>query len=213
MSVVKVENLVKKIKGAVVLDDINITLESGRIYGFKGVNGSGKTMLMRAISGLILPTKGHVYIDDKEIGKDISFPPSIGLLLENPSFISHMTGLENLKMIASIKGIISEEEIRKSIDKVGLNPDDKRTYRKYSLGMKQRLGIAAAIMGMPEIIILDEPMNALDESACGMVREILSELKEKGSLIIIACHDTVVLEQLADEIISISEGRIVTVNQ
>lgn len=209
MAVVKIENFKKVIKGTVILDNINIQFNGGMIYGLKGVNGSGKTMLMRAVAGLILPTEGHVFIDDKELGKDISFPPSIGMLLENPAFINYLTGIDNLRMIASIKGIITEEEIRNALIKVGLEPDDKRTFKKYSLGMKQRLGIAAAIMGSPEIVILDEPMNALDENAMGMVRGVLSELKENGSLVIIACHDTEELIQLADKVVRISEGKII----
>ncbi|MGN0316773.1 MAG: ATP-binding cassette domain-containing protein [Lachnospira sp.] len=209
MAVVKIENFKKVIKGTVILDNINIQFNGGMIYGLKGVNGSGKTMLMRAVAGLILPTEGHVYIDDKELGKDISFPPSIGMLLENPAFINYLTGIDNLRMIASIKGIITEEEIRNALIKVGLEPDDKRTFKKYSLGMKQRLGIAAAIMGSPEIVILDEPMNALDENAMGMVRGVMSELKENGSLVIIACHDTEELIQLADKVVRIIEGKII----
>lgn len=208
MAKIKVENYVKIIKGATILQNINLELESGKIYGFKGINGSGKTMLMRAISGLILPTEGHVYIDGKELGKELSFPPSIGMLLENPAFIGHHTGKDNLKMIASIQGKVSDEEIEETLVKVGLDPKDKRTYKKYSLGMKQRLGIAAAIMGNPDIVILDEPMNALDEAAMKMVSDILNDLKALGSLVIIACHDTEILEMLADEIYSISDGKI-----
>jgi ABC-2 type transport system ATP-binding protein len=208
MAKVKVENYVKVIKGAEILKNINLELEGGRIYGFKGTNGSGKTMLMRAVSGLILPTKGHVYIDGRELGKDMSFPPSIGVLIENPAFINHHTGKDNLKMIASIQGKVSDEEIEETLVKVGLEPKDKRTYRKYSLGMKQRLGIAAAIMGKPDIVILDEPMNALDEAAVKMVHDILDDLKASGSLVIIACHDAHELEMLADEIYYIRDGKI-----
>ena len=134
------------------------------------MNGSGKTMLMRAISGLILPTSGKVYINDKELGRHISFPPSIGILIENPSFISNYTGFKNLKILASIQNRISDDEIRDAIRKVGLDPDDKRTFKKYSLGMKQRLGIAAAIMERPDIVILDEPINALDEAGAGLIK-------------------------------------------
>lgn len=207
-TVVRLEDYCKSFKSAEVLKNINLTLESGKVIGLKGKNGSGKTMLMRAISGLILPTSGKVYINDKELGRHISFPPSIGILIENPSFISNYTGFNNLKILASIQNRISDDEIRDAIRKVGLDPDDKRTFKKYSLGMKQRLGIAAAIMERPDIVILDEPINALDEAGAGLIKGLLDELKANGSLIIIACHDTEELNYLSDEIYEIYDGEI-----
>lgn len=207
-TVVRLEDYCKSFKSAEVLKNINLTLESGKVIGLKGKNGSGKTMLMRDISGLILPTSGKVYINDKELGRQISFPPSIGILIENPSFISNYTGFKNLKILASIQNRISDDEIRDAIRKVGLDPDDKRTFKKYSLGMKQRLGIAAAIMERPDIVILDEPINALDEAGAGLIKGLLDELKANGSLIIIACHDTEELNYLSDEIYEIYDGEI-----
>ena len=207
-TVVRLEDYCKSFKSAEVLKNINLTLESGKVIGLKGKDGSGKTMLMRAISGLILPTSGKVYINDKELGRQISFPPSIGILIENPSFISNYTGFKNLKILASIQNRISDDEIRDAIRKVGLDPDDKRTFKKYSLGMKQRLGIAAAIMERPDIVILDEPINALDEAGAGLIKGLLDELKANGSLIIIACHDTEELNYLSDEIYEIYDGEI-----
>ena len=207
-TVVRLEDYCKSFKSAEVLKNINLTLESGKVIGLKGKNGSGKTMLMRAISGLILPTSGKVYINDKELGRQISFPPSIGILIENPSFISNYTGFKNLNILASIQNRISDDEIRDAIRKVGLDPDDKRTFKKYSLGMKQRLGIAAAIMERPDIVILDEPINALDEAGAGLIKGLLDELKANGSLIIIACHDTEELNYLSDEIYEIYDGEI-----
>ena len=207
-TVVRLEDYCKSFKSAEVLKNINLTLESGKVIGLKGKNGSGKTMLMRAISGLILPTSGKVYINDKELGRQISFPPSIGILIEKPSFISNYTGFKNLKILASIQNRISDDEIRDAIRKVGLDPDDKRTFKKYSLGMKQRLGIAAAIMERPDIVILDEPINALDEAGAGLIKGLLDELKANGSLIIIACHDTEELNYLSDEIYEIYDGEI-----
>lgn len=207
-TVVRLEDYCKSFKSAEVLKNINLTLESGKVIGLKGKNGSGKTMLMRAISGLILPTSGKVYINDKELGRQISFPPSIGILIENPSFISNYTGFKNLKILASIQNRISDDEIRDAIRKVGLDPDDKRTFKKYSLGMKQRLGIAAAIMERPDIVILDEAINALDEAGAGLIKGLLDELKANGSLIIIACHDTEELNYLSDEIYEIYDGEI-----
>lgn len=205
---IKINQLTKQIKGVTVLEDITLTMQGGKIYGLKGPNGCGKTMLMRAISGLIMPSSGSVEIDGQELGKDISFPPSIGLLIEYPSFVNGYTGLKNLQMIASIQNKITEEQVREAIQRVGLNPDDKRTFKKYSLGMKQKLGIACAIMENPELIILDEPVNALDEAGISMVRDILHDYRKKGALIIIACHDKEELEFLSDEIYSISEGKI-----
>lgn len=209
---IELEGVSKKIKGITVLDNINMVLESSKVYGLKGKNGSGKTMLMRAVSGLIIPTKGVILIDGERLGKDISFPKSIGILIENPAFISNYTGLKNLQVLASIQKRIGDVEIRETLEKVGLDPDDKRTYRKYSLGMKQRLGIAAAVMEKPDIVILDEPVNALDESGAKQVRSILKEQKDRGAVCIIACHDSEELEFLSDEIIEISEGKIVKIN-
>lgn len=205
---IELKNVSKKIKGVLVLDNINLYMESGKIYGLKGRNGSGKTMLMRAVSGLI-KVSGDVIIDDKKLGKDISFPDSIGLLIENPAFISNYTGFENLKTLASIRSRIKDETIRDVMEEIGLNPDDKRVFKKYSLGMKQRLGIAAAVMENPDIIILDEPVNAIDEAGIVQVRDILHKHRERGALIIIACHDSEELNYLSDETIVIEEGKIV----
>ena len=205
---IEIQNLCKTIKKVPILQDITVTFESGKIYGLKGKNGSGKTMLMRAISGLIIPNSGTINIDGEILGKDISFPRSIGILIENPSFLGNYTGYKNLEMLASIQNRIGEDEIRETLAEVGLDPDDKRTYRKYSLGMKQRLGIAAAIMEKPDIVILDEPINALDESGALKVREILWKLRDNGSIIILACHDAEELNLLSDEIYHIAEGKI-----
>ena len=204
-----IKDLTKKLNKIEVLSGINLELIGGKIYGFKGKNGSGKTMLMRVICGLMIPTQGTVSIDNEILGKDISFPRSIGLLLENPSFINNYTGLKNLKILASIQQTIDENQIRDTLIRIGLDPDDKRTYKKYSLGMKQRLGIAAAVMENPDIVILDEPINALDESGAKQVREILYEQKQRGAVCIIACHDSEELEFLSDEIYEIAEGKIV----
>ena len=207
-----VQNYTKKIKNNVVLDNVSVEMQSGFVYGLKGVNGSGKTMLMRAICGLIYPTSGKVIIDDKVVGKDISFPESVGILIENPAFLKNYTGFGNLKLLAEIQNIIDDSTIRQVLDKVGLDPDDKRVYRKYSLGMKQKLGIAAAVMESPEIIILDEPLNALDVEGVNRVKEIIAEQKEKGALIIVACHNSNELMEISDYIISIENGSIVSVD-
>ena len=160
---IKLEDVSKNIKDRIVLDHINFTFEDGKVYGLKGINGSGKTMLMRLIAGLIFPSDGKIFVSEKELGRDISFPESIGLLLENPVFLDRYTGLENLKLLAELSGSVDVEKLKQILIKVGLDPDDKRKYRNYSLGMKQRIGIAAAIMDEPSILLLDEPINALDE--------------------------------------------------
>lgn len=205
---IEIENYTKIIKGITILDNVSLTFEAGKCYGLKGKNGSGKTMLMRAVCGLIHPTKGQVIIDGEVLGKDMSFPKSVGVLIENPAFIANYTGLKNLELLASIKNIAGTEEIRNIIKAVGLDPDDKRKYRKYSLGMKQKLGIAAAFMEKPDIIILDEPINAIDESGVEKVKSLIAKAKERGAVIITACHDAEELEELSDEIICLAEGRI-----
>lgn len=205
---IRLKNVTKKIKQDILLDHISLEFRGGKVYGLQGKNGSGKTMLMRAVCGLITLSEGEVDIGGEILHKDISFPRSIGALLENPSFLNGYTGLENLKLLADIQGGIEEKELRDCLAKVGLDADDKRVYRKYSLGMKQKLGIAAAVMGSPDIVILDEPINAIDEAGVEKVREILRGLKERGSVIIVACHDREELELLSDEIIKISKGRI-----
>ena len=208
MAEIKINNATKSIKGHTVLDNITLTLESPNVIGFKGINGSGKTMLMRLICGLISPTSGNIFIDGKLLGKEISFPQSLGLLLENPAFIDDYSAFDNLKLLASIKGKVTDEKILESINRVGLSSADKKKYKKYSLGMKQRLGIAAAIMEAPDIIILDEPTNSLDDSGVELVKDIVTEEKNRGALIIVSCHDKSVLEFLSDEIYTITDGRI-----
>ena len=206
---IRLKNVTKKIKQDILLDHISLEFRGGKVYGLQGKNGSGKTMLMRAVCGLITLSDGEIDIDGEILHKDISFPRSIGALLENPAFLNGYTGLENLKLLADIRGGIEEKELRDCLAKVGLDADDKRVYRKYSLGMKQKLGIAAAVMGSPDIVILDEPINAIDEAGVEKVRGVLRGLKERGSVIIVACHDREELELLSDEIIKISKGRII----
>lgn len=208
MTDIKIENVSKKIKSNMILKNIDMELTSGHIYGFRGKNGCGKTMLMRCICGLIIPTEGKIIINGKELHKDIKIPESIGALIENPAFLPQYTGFKNLKMLASLKGKISDKEVKLAIKRAGLDPDDKRTYKKYSLGMKQKLGIANAIMGEPDIIVLDEPINALDEISVENVKKVFLELKEKGKLIIAACHDREELEYLCDIIYELKDGEI-----
>lgn len=206
---IELDGITKIIKGSVVVDSVSLRLESGHIYGLQGINGSGKTMLMRLISGLIKPTKGTVSIDGKILWKDIPFPDGLGALIENPAFLDNYSAFENLRLIAYVNSLISEEEIRQCISQVGLDPNSKKKYKKFSLGMKQRLGIAAAIMEHPRILLLDEPTNALDAGGIEMIKEIVQKRKDEGSLIIITCHDASILETLSDEIYVLEEGKVV----
>lgn len=212
MFLIRVINLNKSFKGNLVLDNINLELEKGKIYGFLGRNGSGKTMLFRALCGLIKPTSGEIYINGKLLGKEIIFPDSCGVIIEVPGFWGEYTGFENLKKLAQIKNIISDKEISDVLERVGLDPKDKRPLRKYSLGMKQKLGIAQAVMEKPEIIILDEPTNALDEESVDKVRNIIKEEKERGALILIASHNKEDLDQLSDIRFKMDMGRVININ-
>lgn len=210
MTIIELKNVSKKIRGVTVIDDISMTLSSDRVAGLRGINGSGKTMLMRLIAGLILPTGGTIKIDDKLLGKEITFPESIGILLENPAFLDSYSGFQNLEMLASIRDQIDDDQINQTLKFVGLNEESaKKKYKKYSLGMKQRLGIAGAIMEQPDIVILDEPTNSLDTSGVELVKEIVRHEKERGAVVIIACHDADILDELADEIYYLEEGSLV----
>ncbi len=206
---IEIKNYTKILKGNAVLKNINLILKNGKVYGFSGINASGKTMLMRAICGLIKPTEGEVIIDGKLLGRDMSFPESVGALIENPSFNDSMTAYKNLELLASIKGIATKEDITNALTEVGLNPEDRRKYRKFSLGMKQKLGIACAIMENPRLLILDEPLNALDTDAVARVGRIVARFREQGAIVILACHSKADLDALSDEIIYIENGEIV----
>lgn len=208
METISIHGANKQIKGKVILEDINLSLESGKIYAFIGRNGCGKTMLFRAIAGLISLNKGSIKVFGKELGKDISFPESLGLIIENVGLWNNLTAMENLVLLASIKREITKEKIRDTLERVGLEPDDKRTYKKFSLGMKQKLAIAQAIMEEPKLIILDEPTNSLDVQTVDKVRNILLEEKEKGATILLASHTTQDIEVLADQVFNMVDGRI-----
>ena len=208
MDKIIIKNASRDIKGVRVLDNINLELDRGGIYGFIGSNGSGKTMLFRAICGLIKLTEGEIEVISKKIRKDISFPESLGVIIESIGFWDEYTGFENFYLLSRIKKIIGKKEIMETLTRVGLNPKDKRTYKKYSLGMKQRLGIAEAIMEKPELLVLDEPTNALDDEGVETVRNILLEEKERGATILIASHNKEDISILCDRIFKMSEGRL-----
>ena len=198
MDAIKVINLSKELKENIVLKNINLTVQKATINFFYGPNGSGKTMLFRAICGMIKPSEGQVIVFGKELGKDLEFPENLGLIIENVGFWDEYTGFENLKLLASIRNVISDEEINETLEFVGLDPKDKRTYKKYSLGMKQRLAIAQAIMEKPKLLVLDEPTNSLDEDSVDRFKEIIKELKNEGVTILVSSHDKYLLDGIAD---------------
>ena len=205
---ISIEHVTKKLKDATVLKDICLEMKGGTVYGLQGKNGSGKTMLMRAISGLIRPTSGRIVINGEQLHKNISIPRSIGLLLENPSLLPEYDASQNLKLLAKMQGGVPEDEIRQLIRDVGLEDAGHKKVEKYSLGMKQRLGIAAAILGSPDIILLDEPINAIDGEGVEEIRSLILSLKNEKRIIIVACHDKEEMNLLADEIVHLRDGRI-----
>lgn len=212
-SIIKVENVVKKFGADTVLNNISIEFESGKIYGILGRNGSGKTVLFKTIIGFLKPSGGKVIVNGKEIGKDTDFADNIGIIIETPGFLSSYTGFKNLEYLASIKNLIGKKEIRESMERVGLDPDSKKKVGKYSLGMRQRLGIAQAIMENPDILILDEPMNGLDHQGVEEVREILRNLRDEGKTIILASHNKEDIETLCDEVYEMDRGKLTLIHE
>lgn len=202
------DHYTKRIKKATVLDDICVEFSPKTVYAIRGENGSGKTMLLRAACGFIRATSGRVLIDGIEVGKGGKFPSSIGVLIENPAFLNQYTGLRNLELLAGIRGEVNKDEISKAMTAVGLDPEDKRPYRKYSLGMKQKLGIACAVMEKPSIVLLDEPYNALDPESRERITCLIANEKKRGALVVVACHNTQEINAISDEIIQIEHGRI-----
>lgn len=207
-SVIKVDQVTKKFGSDIALSNVSIEFERGKIYGIVGRNGSGKTVLFKTMIGFLKPTGGRVVIDGKEIGKDTDFADNIGIIIETPGFLSAYSGYKNLEYLASIKNLIGEKEIRESMERVGLDPNSKKKVGKYSLGMRQRLGIAQAIMENPDILILDEPMNGLDNEGVEDVREILLNLKAEGKSIILASHNKEDIEALCDEVYEMDHGKL-----
>lgn len=202
------DNISKSIGEKEILKGVSLELESGNVYGFVGRNGSGKTMLFRALSGLMNISSGRIFLDDKELHKDIRVLPNVGIVIENAGLYPELTGFENLKFLAKLNDKISDVEIKTAISRVGLEPNDKRTFRKYSLGMKQRIVIAQAIMEQPGILMLDEPTNALDEEGIDRVRKIITEEKERGAIVLIASHNKEDIELLADRVFLINSGTL-----
>lgn len=210
---IEIKHLSKIIDKNIILDDINMKLDYGKVYGLVGRNGCGKTMLMRHILGFVYSTKGSITIDGKVLGKDIDMPENVGAIIENPGFIPEYPGFKNLKILAAIKGKIKNDGIREAMELTGLDPDDKKHVGKYSLGMKQRLGIAQAVMENPDILLLDEPMNGLDNEGVQEIRKLLLKRKEMGNLIVIASHNEEDIRVLCDEIFYFDKGKIINTKQ
>ena len=207
-SAISVKDVGLTIKKDVILSDINVEFERGKIHGLIGRNGSGKTMLMKCICGFVRPTKGHVIFDGKRIGKDTDFPENAGIIIETPGFIPYYSGYRNLKILAGLNRKIGKEEIMETLELVGLKGAEKKLVRKYSLGMRQRLGLAQAIMEQPQILILDEPMNGLDNKGVEEMRQILLGLKEEGKTILLVSHNSEDIKVLCDTIHEMDHGEI-----
>ena len=191
-----------------ILKDISVHFERGKIHGLIGRNGSGKTMLMKCICGFVKPTSGEISVDGKRIGKDCDFPKNTGIIIESPGFIPYYSGYKNLKLLSDLRRKISKDDIRKTMEQVGLEPDLKRHVRKYSLGMRQRLGLAQAIMENPDLLILDEAMNGLDKDGVADMRQYLLDLKEQGKTILIASHSAEDIEVLCDTVYEMDKGKM-----
>lgn len=210
-NVIEIKNVSKSFKSYKVLNDINISIEKGSVCGFVGLNGSGKTLLMKVIAGFLKPDCGTVLVQGKEVGKVVDFPEDIGVIIETPSFMPYLSGYKNLYDLYSIKGIPDKEKIRKTMQLVGLDPHDKKFVFKYSLGMRQRLGIAQAIMEEQSLLILDEPMNGLDKKGVEQMRTLFLRLKEAGKTIVIASHNQADIDYLCDKVYELDNGNIIDV--
>ncbi len=207
-SVVEMKHVTKRYGKIEVLKDVSLTCKAGKIYGLIGRNGSGKTVLLKSICGFVLPTSGEVRVQGQQIGKDVDFPTNIGFIIESPGFLARESGLQNLMHLASIRGKASAEDVRQSMYTVGLDPDLRKPVGKYSMGMRQRLGIAQAIMENPNILILDEPMNGLDNQGVTDIRQVLKQLKASGKTILIASHFQEDIDLLCDEVYEMDAGII-----
>lgn len=204
----KVEGLEKRFRDEVILSGVDMILEKGKIYGLVGMNGSGKTVLMKCICGFLQPTAGKITVEGKVIGKDVDFPESLGLMIETPGFIPYLSGKSNLKNLALIKNQIGNKEIEESMKLVGLDPGLKKRVSKYSLGMRQRLGIAQAIMEKPRLLILDEPFNGLDLQGVKDMRRLFLKLQAKGVTILLASHYDEDIRTLCEDVYQVSDHRV-----
>lgn len=203
---IEVKNVSLTLQKNPILKNIDVVFEKGKIHGLIGRNGSGKTMLMKCICGFVRPSSGEIFVDGKKIGKDCDFPDNTGIIIETPGFIPYYSGFKNLKLLADLHGKITKDDIRNTMKTVGLDPDLKRHVRKYSLGMRQRLGLAQAIMEDPDLLILDEPMNGLDKDGVKDMRQYLLDLKAQGKTILIASHSAEDIDVLCDTVSEMDKG-------
>lgn len=208
INAITIKKAIKAFKNTVVLDNISVSFEKGKVHGIIGRNGSGKTMLMKCICGIVPLNSGEISVNDKVIGKDTDIPESVGVIIETPGFLPGYSAYSNLTFLASLNGKIGKEEIYQAIRNVGLDPNDKKHVGKYSLGMRQRLGLAQAIMENPDILILDEPMNGLDKDGVADMRKYLLDLKEQGKTILIASHSAEDIDVLCDTVYEMDKGKL-----
>ena len=208
MDIIDVKNVDLTLGKTQILKDISVSFEKGKIHGLIGRNGSGKTMLMKCICGFIKPTSGEITVDGKRVGKDVDFPKNMGIIIETPGFIPYYSGYKNLKLLAGLNNRIGKKEIMQSMEQVGLDPKLKRHVRKYSLGMRQRLGLAQAIMENPDLLILDEPFNGLDKDGVKDMREYLLSYKEQGKTILICSHSAEDISVLCETVHEMDKGVI-----
>ena len=206
MNIISVKNLSKDFGQERVLKSVTRDFEKGKIHGIVGNNGSGKTVLMKCICGFLIPTEGEVIVNGKRVGKDVDFPPGLGLTIETPGFLPNMTGVKNLEILASLNKKIGLREIAASMRAVGLDPSMNKPVGKYSLGMRQRLGIAQAIMEDPALLILDEPLNGLDKHGVAEMRQLIKGLKEQGKTILLASHNQGDIDELCDTVCEMDAG-------
>lgn len=205
---VVVENLSLKIKDEIILSDVNLRLEKGKIHGLIGRNGSGKTMLIKCICGFIKPSEGRIVVDKTEVGKQTDFPKNCGIIIETPGFIPYYSGYRNLSVLAGLTRNTDKSAIKKAMEDTGILYAARKPVRTYSLGMRQRLGIAQAIMDNPDILFLDEPMNGLDKEGVEDMRKLFKKLRSEGKTILLVSHNSEDIESLCDDIFEIEKGRI-----
>lgn len=205
---IRIRNVSKIFGEEKVLNHITHDFECGMVHGIVGMNGSGKTVLLKCICGFLFPERGQIYVEGKLVGRDIDFPESLGMIIESPGFLPNLSGFKNLKLLASLRGKIDDETIRRAIRRVGLDPESKKNVGKYSLGMRERLGIAQAIVEDPNILILDEPFNGLDKRGVQEVYELIAELNDQGKTIFLVSHNAVDIEMLCDTVCEMEAGEL-----
>ena len=206
---IRIEHITKRFKEYRVLDDVSLTFETGKVHGIIGRNGSGKSVLFKCICGFMFPDSGKIYVDHKQIGKDIEVPEKTGVLIESPGFLPNYSGFKNLQFLAALNGKVTKEEIKEILKIVGLENAGHKKVGKYSMGMKQRYGIAQVLMEKPELLILDEPMNGLDYKGVEDIRKIILNLKEEGKTILIASHNRDDVEILCDTVTEMDQGKVI----